>query len=103
MKEMSNKIKTETLGRAQAVIRVKPIDHIWIGGCCITDDLDKLRVKVICRRGRGVCGQTREQTILNTIHYGVDMMRYLPGKGITFESAKKILREIEDSVQPRLF
>ncbi len=103
MKEMSNKIKTETLGRAQAVIRVKPIDHIWIGGCSITDDRDKLRIKVICMRGRGVCGLTREQAVLNTIHYGVDMMRYLPGEGITFESAKKILREIEDSVQPRLF
>lgn len=100
---MKSMIKTETLGKAHAVIRVKPIDNIWIGGCSITDDRDKLRIKVICMRGRGVCGLTREQAVLNTIHYGVDMMRYLPGEGITFESAKKILREIEDSVQPRLF
>jgi hypothetical protein len=96
------KTKTETLGEAPAVIRVKQVRGLWLCGCTITSDTDGVDIKLPCGRG-GVVECTRERAVLLLIHSVRRHMESRGYKALTFEKAKEVLRKIEDSIQPKLF
>ncbi len=90
--------KVETLGHDEATIRVKKVSVFWVAGGTVTSDDGATSIKVRCGRG-GIIEGTRERA--------VQWMIYDFARGIadfkSFEKAKAILREIEDSIQPKLF
>lgn len=90
--------RVETLGHDEATIRVKQVNGLWLAGGTVTSDDGGAHIKVRCGRG-GVIEATRERA--------VQWMIYDFARGIadfkTFEKARAILREIEDSIQPKLF
>ena len=100
MKKKTTKI--ETLGEAPAVIRVKQVRGLWLCGCNIASDDGVASIKAPCGRG-GVIEFSRERAIQLMIHSAVRNMESHGLKVFPFEEAKKILREIEDSIQPKLF
>lgn len=94
--------KIETLGEAPAILRVKEVRGLWLCGCNIASDDKVAWIKSPCGRG-GVIEFTRERAIQLMIHSAVRNMKSNGLKAFSFEEAKKILREIEDSIQPKLF
>ena len=92
----------ETLGKAPAILRLKQVRGLWFCGCNISSDGGITRIKCPCGRG-GVVELTRERAVQLMIHSAVRNMESLRLKSFSFEDAKKILREIEDSIQPKLF
>ena len=101
MREKNNPVY-ETLGKAPAILRVKRVRGLWICGCSISSDDGVARIKCPCGRG-GVVEFTRERAVQLMIHSAARNMESHGLKPFSFEEAKKILREIEDSVQPKLF
>ena len=94
--------KVETLGKAPAILRVKEVRGLWLCGCNISSDDGVVTIKCPCGRG-GVIEFTRERAIQLMIHGTVRDMESHGLKVFPFEEAKKVLREIEDSIQPKLF
>lgn len=94
--------KVETLGRVPAILRVKQVRGLWLCGCNIASDNGAAVIKCPCGRG-GVIEFTRERAVQLMIHSAVRNMKSHNLQPFSFEEAKKILREIEDSIQPKLF
>lgn len=95
---MKKTVKTETLGEAQAVIKVKQVREYWVAGGRVTSDDGARKMTVPCGKG-GVIEATRERAVLWIIHDFGKALGNLDG----FDKAKEILRTVEDSIQPRLF
>ncbi len=92
----------EKLGEAPAVLRVKKVRGFWICGCSISSDCENVRITYPCGKG-GVIECTRERAIVQTLHSARRDMELGCWKDATFEKAKAIMRNIEGSVQPKLF
>lgn len=95
---MKKTVKIETLGEAQAVIKVKRVRQYWIAGGRVTSDDGAWKMTVPCGKG-GVIEASRERAVLWIIHDFGKALGNIKG----FDMAKGILRTIEDSIQPRLF
>ena len=102
MKKIKTTSKIETLGEAPAILWVKEVRGLWLCGCNIASDDKVARIKCPCGRG-GVIEFSRERAIQLMIQSAVRNMESHGLKVFPFEEAKKILREIEDSIQPKLF
>lgn len=90
--------KIEKLGEDHAIIKVKRVGQYWIAGGKLTTDDVKTHIKIPCGRG-GVIDCTRERAIRGLIHEFGKIL----ADSERFKKAKEILRQIEDSIQPKLF
>lgn len=88
----------ETLGHDEATIRVRQVNDVWLAGGTVTSDDGGAHITVRCGRG-GVIKNTRARAILWMLYEFAQRISDMKN----FEKARAILREIEESNQPKLF